>query len=787
MSNLINYIESFGFKIVGRNILKRSESTRRLKTVGTLNNNNFYFYSDNVPPFKAGVNFFNEGSIVDDNSHKEYISKIKETQRNDFNISFDEYYRATSRSSVFNSFLDNTIRTFLGKKTDNFFDLRGIDKGYMEGGVCFPFFDIDNNFLTAQIIRYGADGKRIKSDFSTNWFHSYKKIRESLGLNKKDKYRVKIDCFFGENHLKYSNSVVAIVEAPKTAVILKELYPNIDWIATAGEQALFNKNLSVLENRNVVLFADAHTTKWKEFAGKKGFNYCDILDIEEIEEGSDIADFILDETSPVFSELHEYIYSLNVGLFDFEINKELLELDFKTVGKEQGFFTAVPFRVNGINLLHQQDNSNEFEISFKGKFFNLFNKKENVQLIKTFPNKPAPDFIGYGILNANIDWHKQDRKEDGVLKGMNEKSFIWHLQKCYRTLKYLNSQDTLANSGAISHANRLYFQAFEKTLDELLRNSNFRFSKEYVLKILVPIWDSYNANLNRFKKYRDWKYTGGEQLTRKEFERELNNDKFKQRLETRLKMFQDVIKENRFIHLETDLDIKDSVRGYSKIKKLVKQWNAEVIGAPTLKTYFYMASFDADYNAVLEEIKKILPPYILELIWGGRKKSISNLSVTELAFFMDYNVAKTKHIVSFKPNEDTRTLIIKEIENLLNSIKNIEPMRDNIGGKTRIFDFEYIAPVNAIEEVLKHKLSPSMAFPSKDELIKQRDSINTEKLPPFIDKEQYSRNLKKAINNEIEYISSLENKNNRHKKDEVIDFPIDMFQQIESRSISEAV
>ena len=54
----------------------------------------------------------------------------------------------------------------------------------MEGAVCFPFFDIDNNFLTAQIIKYGTDGKRIKSDFSTNWFHSYKKIRESLGLIK---------------------------------------------------------------------------------------------------------------------------------------------------------------------------------------------------------------------------------------------------------------------------------------------------------------------------------------------------------------------------------------------------------------------------------------------------------------------------------------------------------------------------------------------------------------------------------------------------------------------------
>ena len=127
MSKLINYIESFDFKIVGRNILKRSESTRRLKTVGTLNDNNFYFYSDNVHPFKAGINFFNDGSILEDNSHREYISKIKENQRNDFNVSFDEYYSATASSSVFNNFLNKTTREFLGKNSDSFFDLRGID------------------------------------------------------------------------------------------------------------------------------------------------------------------------------------------------------------------------------------------------------------------------------------------------------------------------------------------------------------------------------------------------------------------------------------------------------------------------------------------------------------------------------------------------------------------------------------------------------------------------------------------------------------------------------------
>lgn len=138
-----------------------------------------------------------------------------------------------------------------------------------------------------------------------------------------------------------------------------------------------------------------------------------------------------------------------------------------------------------------------------------------------------------------------------------------------------------------------------------------------------------------------------------------------------------------------------------------------------------------------------------------------------------------KEWLCFSPDEDTRTLIIKEVERLLNGIKNLEPMRSNASGKTRIHTFEYIAPVNAMEEVLKHKLDPSMAFPSKDELIKQRDNISTEHLPPSIDKEQYSRNLKIALDNEIEYLSYLDKLNNRFRKDKTIDFPIDMFHQVE--------
>jgi hypothetical protein len=689
MSKTIDYIESKGFRIIGRYIYKRSETTRHQKVVGQLNDNNFFFFSDNVHPFKAGINFFNDTSIID-NSHKEYIAKVKENERSDFNVSYKEYYNSTSENSIFNTFLNDTTKTFLGNNANNYFDLRGVRSGYMEASVCFPFFDIDNNFKTAQIIKYGSNGKRIKSAFSTNWFHSYKPLKKALGLKENDKYSVQIDCFFGENYLKGSDQIIGIVEAPKTAVILKELYPNIDWIATAGEQALFNKDLTVLKDRKVVLFADAHTTKWKEFAGKKGFNYCNVLDIEEIEKGSDVADFILDENSIVFSELHEYLFSLNAGFFNFELNKDLLELDFQIVGKEKGYFTAVPYRHDSKDVLHQQDNSKDFKMNFDGKYFNIFSSK-------------------YSILNANIDWHKQDRKEDEKLAGMDKDSFVWHLQKCFRTLKHLNNED-------------IYLDVFETTLNNLLSNSNFRFNKTYVLSRLVPIWKGYNANLDRFKKHRDWKYKGGNQLSRKEFERELNNDKFKSKLNMHLLGFSDVLKENRFIDIETDLGLKPNAkgRGFVKIFNLVKEWNNDVIGARTLKTYYNKLSFFDK----LEHGTKNYHPHISKPYRGG-KKVYQDLNYKEITEITSVSNKKTiKNFLTFKSNKDTENVIKSEVQNLLNIIKDIEPMRNEINGKTKIYTFEYIAPINDWELLQKSQLNWKEAFPSS--VMLTTEMINTE-------------------------------------------------------------
>jgi len=730
--NNIQYIESKGFRIVGRYIYKRSETNNRTKVVGQLNDNNFFFHSENVAPFKPGVNFYDNSVITDNTFVQEHIKRIKKNERNDFNVSFDKYINSTSVNSVFTKYISEKTHQFLNKNFTNYFDIRGVLSGYMESSVCFPFFNYDNEFVTAQIIKYGKDGKRIKSDFSTNWYHTYKPIKKALKLNENDKYSVPINCFFGENFLKGSNQIVAIVEAPKTAVILKEIYPNIDWIATAGEQALLNKNLEVLKGKKVVLFPDAHSTKWTDFAKKQGFNVCEILNIRSVENGSDVADFIFEDSAEVFSDLHEYLFSLNAGYFDADINEALIELNFKVVKEECFYFTALPYNYEGKDILHQIDDCNNFKVDFQGKHFNLFTEK-------------------YAIRNAQIDWHKRDKKEGEVLKGFDEKRFVFHLQKSFRILKELNPAAD-------------YKAIFSIALKKLNNESNFSFNEIYVKRILVPLWESYDVNLEKFNKYRDWKYRGSKQLARDEFERELNNDRFKKKLNIALLSFKDVLKENRYIDIETDLGLNKFSKygGFVQLFDLVKQWNKEVIGCSTVKTYFKKVDF---FNK-LDRCTKKLSPHIKK---AYRVSTIlySQYSFSEISNITEVrNRATVKDFLTFNKNRDTETLVLQEVKDLLGVIKYINPIRNTIKGKdgkkdtVRIYDFKYIKPTNDWD--LLHK--------SRGNWFVSETRVNTKtEIPIFLPKAKLNREIEKSTNDEysdilkwnikyLDYLNSLHQK-----------------------------
>ena len=736
--NNINYIESKGFRIRGTYIYKANKLS---KVIGKLNESNFFFFSENVYPFKQGVNYFNETTLTDGKRYQEYIKIEKENERNDFNCDLDSYIDVTKTSSIFLNYLDSQTKKYLSKKSNNYFDIRGIATGYLENAVCFPFFDYEGKFKTAQIIRYKENGKRVKEGFNTNWFHSYKPIKRDLGLKEKDKYSVKMDTFFGEHYLKGSTNIVGIVEAPKTAVILKEIYPNIDWIATAGQSNLRSKNLHLLQDRKVVLFPDAkgksnnekndsfiHVAKsnisktsslWQDVAGEYGFNTCNILDEFGAKEGSDIADYIFDSDFEGYSQLHEYLFSLNNGNFDFDFNAGALEFQFRRIANDVHYFTAVPYLYKGKGVLMQEDNSNDYNVIFKGKYFDIYNDK-------------------YTILNAQIDWHKQDTKnKEGKLVGFDEESFKFHLQKCFRILKKLNPDN--------------YLSIFEKTLNSLNQNSNFNFSSRYVNYVLVPIWDNWNDDLSRFFKHRNWKYTFGKQVTRAEFGAFLNDDKFRCKLEMRLLSFADVIKENRFIDYTTDLGLssKAGSRGYSQIIDLVKQYNEDVIGAKTYKTWLNKI----DFFHKIDECTKNYPLHIRDTYIVG-KKMYNNISILKMSEISGVtNRSTIKRYLTFKPNQDTSNIVKNQIKFLLSNITDIEPTRLEYNGKKRIVGFKHIEPVNEQVFFYEQRSTWTNSFGISTDTSKKKDAeVLLRYSRAKLEKESLPTEIKKQ---ELDYLNIL--------------------------------
>jgi len=708
--NNIDYIESKGFQVKGRYIFKRSESNNRQKVVGQLNESNFFLYSENVYPFKSGVNYFDNSTIVD----QKYIHYVKESKQNestDFDVSFEKYIEVTKEKSIFKDWLDKETKTFLAKNSKNYFDLRGVYSGYMENSVCFPFIDFEGNFITAQIIKYDSKGSRIKSQFSTNWFHSYKNIKKNLEL--KDNYSVPVKCFFGENYLKDSENIVAIVEAPKTAAILKEVYPNIDWLATAGETQISNKNLSVLENRTVILFPDAHTSVWSDFAKKNNFYCSNILNIDSVAKGDDIADHIFNKDSSVYSILHDELTGLSEGVTGAVDSYDNLEFNFQIVGEKQGYFTVINPNYKKERVLLSLDNAKEYNVLFRDQLFSIY-EKEFVQ--------EEHKLKGYDIYSAQIDWHRPVI-EKGGFRQMNESEFIFSLQGCFRVLKALNPL--------------IYLEVFEKSLNNF-KESNYSFNQEYVLNNLVKQWDNCKRDLSIFKKVRDWRFTGTKHLTRDEFTKELNNSRYRANLEVKAKALYDVLGENRFIDIETDLLIKSNYNTFRKLTNLAKEWNELVIGAKTYKSFINKGK--------VTRCTKNAAVHITSSIYTAAKNVQSGFNCSKVSEITGIKNRNTiKYFLSFKSDEDVRKRIIDDVFFILKNIHTVEPIRQVIGRKG-IVDFKVeIAPVKD-SSVYGQALKPEEAFTSLKGLEKLLIGRNT----------TLSEMQVEVIENEIRYLQLLE-------------------------------
>ena len=300
---------------------------------------------------------------------------------------------------------------------------------------------------------------------------------------------------------------------------------------------------------------------------------------------------------------------------------------------------------------------------------------------------------GYDLLNAQIDWHKKFKKgEDGELKGMSEGSFIFHLEKCFKILKKLNPKKNI------------YKKVFNITLDRLKADSNFKFSKKFVKNVLVPRWDKSNIDdLSKFFSNRDWKYKGGNQVTRKEFITFLNDDKYRYKLKMRLEAFRDVLREHRYIDIETDLGISSySVnRGYKEVIELARRWNKEVIGSKTLKSYIkreVMSEKIIDHLGISDEeiVDKVskylggtksLPPYMSYIYIVAQKvyQQFSYSQITDITG--ESNKSTIKAFKSFVRDRMTEKEIVEEVESLIENVSYLRINRMSVNDKSRVIGF----------------------------------------------------------------------------------------------------
>ena len=165
--------------------------------------------------------------------------------------------------------------------------------------VIFWQIDINGKVRTGKIMKYGADGHRIKDGNGVNWVHA--KMKKDGLLS--DDWEL-TQCLFGEHLLNLSmnrSKVVAVVESEKSALIGAACFPQYVWLATGGKSQLSIDKMKVLHGRTVIMFPDVDGyNEWQERA--KQFTFCkvtvsDVLQRNATEEERaakiDIADWLI--------------------------------------------------------------------------------------------------------------------------------------------------------------------------------------------------------------------------------------------------------------------------------------------------------------------------------------------------------------------------------------------------------------------------------------------------------------------------------------------------------------
>ncbi|MGV0931012.1 DUF6371 domain-containing protein [Empedobacter brevis] len=264
------------------------------------------------------------------------IKNIKKVEYKDYYIP-NYILEATKTEYDNNKFIQNLLNNISYPfnydevyKLIDMYQLGTITEGYMRGAITFPYIDINQNVNAIQCKTFDFANHSIY----TNYIHSIlekKHVKDKKPIPKWiDDYELnegKVKCLFGEHLLeKYPHNPIALVEAPKTALIgtiyfgFPDNPKNYLWLAVYNKSSLNYSKCKQLKNRKVVLFPDtskngATFSEWKEKAEKiqemipnSTFEVSDLLEQlateSQKQKGIDIADILTNYDWKTFRNLN---------------------------------------------------------------------------------------------------------------------------------------------------------------------------------------------------------------------------------------------------------------------------------------------------------------------------------------------------------------------------------------------------------------------------------------------------------------------------------------------------
>ena len=692
-----NILLSQGYKVrPNGEVYKYSNSTKSQKKLGQLNETNIYFYGSVPHPYTNNPTFYSE-ILGADKVVAPYVPKVKFTEA-EHNFTLQNYYDTTKAKNQFQLYVNQY------DEDNNVYDIRGIKDGYLTDASLFPYINFKGEFVTAKIIQYNS--KTGKRSSKMNWFHAYENIKEDLNLDVETKISKKVNCFFGEHLVAYSEKNVIIVESEKTAILTSLLFPQLVFIATGSKGRLKNIDKTFLKDRNVFVYPDkdAHND-WLKIADANDW-FCSEIIHELGADKTDIADYFKEVDNPIGDLIADELTLIADGEIEYEYDNT--QLDFKVKSKTNYNYCIPNYQVH--SLTTYTDNAKGSP--FNGNNFNIFSEP-------------------FQAINSNVDFNRW-RYSKGRSYQVDAKEFLKRLEKTFRVMKHLNKD---AN----------HIRIFYDVLQYLIENSNFTFNKYYVRDVLLAEWNADANDISKYYKDRIWRFKGSKvTIGRDEFLKHLYQDIKASNIYKYLIKIRPLVASEKFI-CNKAIGLKDRQKE-PFVWDLIKRYNDKVLGCSTINNYNKKLTINeyfihiAKVHNSLENVKwyvnSCTPYYTSNIVCKEKRTKIKNPSynviqentfirkemITEyMNFNSDYDtLLETKVIISYLLDSPLELIYTRSDGRIIASVKNdYETMKQAINIKLNKIDepIEHITLEQAFDYPLD--LSNSVLNVDEEEAIMQ--------------------------------------------------------------------